>query len=130
MLNGGPGVSKGYDTRTMSRQTRRIYPVLGAIGIFFAVAVLMFVPYDGFQELWFKHIVVRIGEAGAPACVTRGSYMFGNALVFLVPLALALYVYDRLRRRGVRDGHTRCGRCGYILKGLSEPRCPECGTRF
>lgn len=23
--------------------------------------------------------------------------------------------------------HLRCLKCGYILKGLSEPRCPECG---
>ena len=25
-------------------------------------------------------------------------------------------------------GH--CRRCGYNLKGLTEPRCPECGTGF
>ena len=25
-------------------------------------------------------------------------------------------------------GPTRCGRCGYALHGLREPRCPECGT--
>ena len=35
-----------------------------------------------------------------------------------------------LRRRRVHDGLTRCGSCGYILKGLSEPRCPECGQRL
>lgn len=23
-----------------------------------------------------------------------------------------------------------CKRCGYKLKGLTEPRCPECGTAF
>jgi preprotein translocase subunit SecY len=28
------------------------------------------------------------------------------------------------------DGETRCRRCGYILRGLSEPRCPECGERI
>jgi hypothetical protein len=27
-----------------------------------------------------------------------------------------------------RSPHTRCRVCGYILKGLSEPRCPECGA--
>jgi hypothetical protein len=32
------------------------------------------------------------------------------------------------RRRG--DGETRCRRCGHILRGLSEPRCPECGERI
>lgn len=26
-----------------------------------------------------------------------------------------------------RDNETRCRKCGYILRGLSEPRCPECG---
>ncbi len=24
-------------------------------------------------------------------------------------------------------GPTRCGGCGYVLHGLREPRCPECG---
>ena len=28
---------------------------------------------------------------------------------------------------GRGDGETRCRKCGYILRGLSEPRCPECG---
>lgn len=27
-----------------------------------------------------------------------------------------------------RDGQTRCRKCGHILRGLTEPRCPECGT--
>lgn len=31
---------------------------------------------------------------------------------------------------GRHDGETRCRRCGYILRGLSEPRCPECGERI
>jgi len=26
-----------------------------------------------------------------------------------------------------RDRACRCRNCGYILRGLSEPRCPECG---
>jgi hypothetical protein len=33
-------------------------------------------------------------------------------------------------RRMRRDGHTRCGACGHILKGLREPRCGECGRRI
>ena len=28
------------------------------------------------------------------------------------------------------DGHLHCLKCGYVLKGLSEPRCPECGERI
>ncbi|MEW6250587.1 MAG: hypothetical protein AB1716_08055 [Planctomycetota bacterium] len=29
-----------------------------------------------------------------------------------------------------REDETRCRKCGYILRGLSEPRCPECGERI
>jgi len=25
------------------------------------------------------------------------------------------------------DGEFHCRRCNHILRGLSEPRCPECG---
>jgi hypothetical protein len=28
------------------------------------------------------------------------------------------------------DGETRCRQCQYILRGISEPRCPECGERI
>jgi hypothetical protein len=43
--------------------------------------------------------------------------------------ALMYFLMLRLmKRRSAIDGHTHCGNCGYILKGLQEPRCPECGT--
>lgn len=29
-----------------------------------------------------------------------------------------------------RESETRCRRCGYVLRGISEPRCPECGERI
>ena len=28
------------------------------------------------------------------------------------------------------DDETRCRTCGYILRGIMEPRCPECGERI
>ena len=28
------------------------------------------------------------------------------------------------------DGETRCRKCGYILRGITEPRCPECGEKI
>jgi hypothetical protein len=31
-------------------------------------------------------------------------------------------------RRG--DNETRCRKCGYILRGISAPRCPECGEQI
>ena len=29
-----------------------------------------------------------------------------------------------------RDKEPRCRKCQYILRGLTEPRCPECGERI
>ena len=26
-----------------------------------------------------------------------------------------------------KDNETRCRKCNYILRGITEPRCPECG---
>ncbi len=53
------------------------------------------------------------------------------AAQFVAPVACGVLFYAwRTRRDFPRDGLTRCGHCSYILKGLSEPRCPECGTRL
>ena len=56
-------------------------------------------------------------------------------VVFGVPFLLISSVvtaiaFWRLTPPLAPDGHTRCGKCGYILKGLTEPRCSECGERI
>ena len=52
-----------------------------------------------------------------PLCVTlSAAACFGWLLLFLG------------ERRG--DHETRCRKCGYILRGITEPRCPECGERI
>lgn len=52
-------------------------------------------------------------------------------VVATIPFASALGSYVFLRRGVVHgENHLRCLKCGYILKGLSEPRCPECGERI
>lgn len=45
-------------------------------------------------------------------------------------IGVSIFVLLSRLSRGALDGHTHCGCCGYILKGLSEPRCPECGERI
>ena len=50
------------------------------------------------------------------------------AVVGIPPIMLGLFVYEKLRRDP--HGETRCRKCGYILRGLTEPRCSECGERI
>jgi hypothetical protein len=53
---------------------------------------------------------------------------------FLPPAIVAFGVYGvvtwRPRRSSQASGEESCRRCGYILRGLTEPRCPECGERI
>ncbi len=45
--------------------------------------------------------------------------------------AAACFGWFLVARLGTRlDHETRCRKCAHILKGLSEPRCPECGERI
>jgi hypothetical protein len=48
----------------------------------------------------------------------------------LPPVLAGILTFHWLRRgRPARPGTLpRCRRCGYILHGLSAPKCPECGT--
>lgn len=46
---------------------------------------------------------------------------------FVVPSFLAVIAFHVYRFRWPLDEHTRCGNCNQILRGLSIPRCPECG---
>ncbi len=53
------------------------------------------------------------------------------AVHFIIPVA----IYGWLTRyyhpkRQFFDGETRCRKCGYILKGIREPICSECGERI
>ncbi len=45
-------------------------------------------------------------------------------------LAVAVYILLTRVTRGALEHETRCRKCGYILRGISEPRCPECGERI
>lgn len=45
----------------------------------------------------------------------------------IVGVAAYGFLTHRVRSLG---NETRCRRCGYILRGITEPRCPECGERI
>jgi uncharacterized paraquat-inducible protein A len=61
------------------------------------------------------------------------SLPFGIALrlfSLLLPIALYALLTHIFPGQPQRDRETRCRRCDYILRGIPEPRCPECGEQI
>ncbi len=59
---------------------------------------------------------------------------FGAALLAYIAF-VSTFVLVKPMRRSIREqllekGIPVCRRCGYPLRGLPEPRCPECGQNF
>jgi hypothetical protein len=76
--------------------------------------------------------------AGVIALARAGGSFAGNwqailqvalfPLLYVLPFVGAVAVYHAIHRHvPLISGETHCGNCGYMLRGLSEPRCPECG---
>ena len=94
-----------------------------------------------------ENLVLRVSAAAVGGCVSGALVLFLVA-VWMQPMTQALEVamlggclvvtslttvgafYVLGARSSPQDGHTYCGHCGYILKGITEPRCPECGEQI
>ena len=90
-----------------------------------------------FSAAVFWHWLVVDGPAGwllgrAFAFVAGGSQTVTLvSFFFLPPLILAGLIYGWLRSGWrPRGSELRCIECGHVLKGLTEPQCPECGERI
>ncbi len=92
---------------------------------------------------WFRCAATAVGIAGSyslavllwfPASSAYSvDLIIGlNSLVLVPIISVFTCRWLALRRSLVDTFHTetRCRKCGYILKGITEPRCPECGTRI
>ncbi len=64
----------------------------------------------------------------APGCVSFRLPFYVPLLGFVLALAYLMALPSLLRRRRRRSG--LCVQCGYDLRGLTTPRCPECGEGF
>lgn len=53
-----------------------------------------------------------------------------GALVWGLALAFGAWDSWRLYRPRPEPAENCCRKCGYLLTGLPEPRCPECGASF
>jgi hypothetical protein len=68
-----------------------------------------------------KFIDARIPEA-CEVCLTLMPTALCAVVIFLV--------LTRLYGPKYIDPETRCRKCQCILRGITEPRCPECGERI
>ncbi len=98
--------------------------VVGWVGLI--LASMAFTPLSQFlvATLWrVKNATptdIRWGESVCLAVLWLG--VFGAAT--------AAFVCSTYFGRSPFVGQTRCRKCSYILRGISEPRCPECGERI
>ena len=82
--------------------------------------------------------LLAVAAVGAWAYTTRDAYQRYTVPTAYLALSITLTVvacYGWLMtwlagRRQQEDAETRCRKCGHILRGLSEPRCPECGEKI
>lgn len=104
---------------------RWLTAVLAAIVVTAAVGIWL-EPLTFDSALWLVYRVTDDGET-----VNRLGLATKAALMALLPASVSAVTLLFLNARHQKQfGLTRCGRCGYILKGLSEPRCPECGNQL
>ena len=72
-----------------------------------------------------------MGPPDAQKCIVRGWKFYiplwAVAVAFTAYPVFLLHQTIKARRR---VEHQCCVRCGYILTGLTERRCPECGKTF
>ncbi|MBN1347474.1 MAG: hypothetical protein JXQ73_32590 [Phycisphaerae bacterium] len=110
------------------KQVSKKLALLGFATSVVVMAVIAVVPMVGFDCL--KRLGILSPEAMFP---------HNNYPPFAAPLGLALcgfwltWLYRYSIRRSLREqlaksGVPICVECGYQLRGLTEPRCPECGT--
>jgi len=73
---------------------------------------------------------------GVPCCIAayflskaklRSPSTWMTICLFLPFIGLVLLAILPKGTSGTDDGETRCRKCGYILRGIPEPRCSECG---
>lgn len=93
------------------------------------------------RELGASHQAVALMQGEAVVGVARRlesplGYALNMAFILGHVYALALFVvmcspaYWSGRRRHHRVADSLCPNCEYSIRGLKEPRCPECGATF
>ena len=77
--------------------------------------------FDRIHDLQREHMYTGYSEI-----------LIAYALAYAVPHAVVAFAIFALLTRWLgpdprHDGETHCRHCNHILRGITEPRCPECG---
>jgi len=100
-----------------------------------------------FRKWYWRAAVASVGGVifAAVQFVPLSLWLFkvgpGQTWVFLLhaaigalPCLVSVAIYGVLTSfcppKGDFERETRCRKCGYILRGITEPRCSECGERI
>lgn len=111
----------GKDRRRMKRLMIRNSRTVTAY-IFFAVFCVFMV-----QSI----LQSTLAQLGLPHwAVTLSGSLSAGAVVYATIWVSRRKIRRYLREQLVKKGVSVCLECGYQLRGLVEPRCPECGTGF
>ena len=106
---------------------RAVIAVWAAGGGTLLVSVLLWKPIDA--AYWWL-----VGHWGASTGMPVLADAAASLILFELPVLIAglvgYGVVTRLFGPTRREAETRCRKCDYILRGLTEPRCPECGERI
>lgn len=98
----------------------RLLPVFFIYGCF--AGVLMVASH---QPSWR---VLQEMDVGITPLIAYGMYWFG--IILLLGIGSRLIAHVRHLRIDRSKPPNKCVKCGYLLYGLTEPRCPECGKPF
>ncbi len=98
--------------------------------------VLIYFVFRGQNTIWWMSVLQCVKGLNPPAWLYTPFLIVtiiagGSLRMALVTLTsygiLTRYFHPK---RAFRGSETRCRKCGYILRGISEPRCSECGERI
>ena len=98
-----------------------------------AIAATVGVLYATYASFSAQEVYYRFAEPLKTLTGIQINAKFGTFVVLVAPVVLvmlAIYGLVSYFLKCPRDRETRCRKCQYILRGISEPRCPECGERI
>jgi len=105
----GCAVIASFPTRTANYRTRLV------AGFYIGLAFLFVINDDrNLAQDALANIAIR-----SLSCLIAGTAIFGTVTQYISSLM-----------GGSKNESDCCQKCGYLLLGLVEPRCPECGTPF